>query len=96
VTPFQIKIEFWFYAVSMDAGEDFFVEYYNGSAWQTIANYVSDAHFTNGGFDQVGGTDLVINKGPYNFPTNARFRFRCDASDDDDNIYIDEVKISAR
>jgi hypothetical protein len=92
----QIKVEFWFYAVSMDPGEDFFVEYYNGSTWQTIASYVSGIHFNNGSFYQVKNTDLVLTKGPLTFPTNARFRFRCDASDDDDNVYIDEVKISAR
>jgi hypothetical protein len=92
----QIKVEFWFYAVSMDPGEDFFVEFYNGSAWQTIASYVSGTHFNNGSFYQICGADLIITNGVYTFPTNARFRFRCDASDDDDNVYIDEVKISAR
>lgn len=94
----QLKVEFWYYAVGMEAGESFVVEYSaNGGAnWQTVATYTSGTHFTNGAFYQVAGTDLVLNNGPYTFPTDAKFRFRCVASDSTDDIYIDEVKISAR
>jgi hypothetical protein len=92
----QLKVEFWYYAVSMEAGEGFYVEYWNGSSWQTIADYISGTHFNNGSFYQIGGADLVINNGTYTFPTDAKFRFRCHASDTGDDLYIDEVKISAR
>jgi hypothetical protein len=70
----QIKVEFWFYAVSMDPGEDFFVEFYSGSAWQTIATYVSGTHFSNGAFYQVGGADLVITRSH-----NSRTMRDCDS-----------------
>jgi hypothetical protein len=33
----SIVVDFYFYAVSMETGEDFWVQYYNGTAWQTVA-----------------------------------------------------------
>jgi hypothetical protein len=92
----QLKVEFWYYPVGMESGESFLVEYYNGTSWQTVATYVMGTHFTNGSFYQVAGADLVLNQGPYTFPTNAKFKFRCNASASDDDVYIDEVKISVR
>ena len=34
-----------------------------------------------------------ISSTDYSFPTNAQFRFRCDASANNDQIYIDQVTI---
>jgi hypothetical protein len=91
----QIKVEFSFYANSMEPGENFFVEFWNGSTWQIIANYISDTNFRNNVFHSIRNS-LIIDSGTYNFSTAAKFRFRCDASDDNDDIYIDEIRISAK
>ncbi|MFN8255823.1 MAG: PKD domain-containing protein [Bacteroidales bacterium] len=87
----QISIDFYFYANSMENGEDFFVGYYDGVAWRNIRSYVSGTNFVNGSFYHG---NVVINKTDYAFPANARFAFQCDASDNDDDIYIDAVVIS--
>ncbi|HUW18781.1 MAG TPA: Calx-beta domain-containing protein [Sedimentisphaerales bacterium] len=89
----QIKVDFWFYAYSMDSGEDFWVQYYDGGAWRTVADFDSGDEFVNGQFYHI--TDVIINEGPYNFPTNMKIRFMCDASSNTDDIYIDEVVVSA-
>ncbi len=86
----QITIDFYFYAVSMEPGEDFFVGYFDGTVWRNVATYVSGTNFINGSF--YHGT-AVINKTSNTFPINARFAFQCDASDNDDDIYIDAVVI---
>ncbi|MBK8492003.1 MAG: fibronectin type III domain-containing protein [Saprospirales bacterium] len=88
----QVTIEFHTYAFSMENGEDFFVEFYNGSSYQVIGQYVSGTHFTNGSF--FSPPPIVLNAGTYNFNANNRFRFRCDASANDDLIYFDQVIIS--
>ncbi len=89
----ELQIEFWFYAVSMESGEDFWVQYYNGSSWQTVATYARGTGFSNGVF-----TNKVITlvKGTYTFPTAAKLRFMCDASGNDDDIYIDEITFRGR
>jgi chitodextrinase len=87
----QVTIEFHTYANSMETGEDYFVEFYNGSSYQVIGQYVSGTHFSNGTFF----TDtIVLDAGSYNFNANNRFRFRCDASANNDQIYFDQVIIS--
>jgi PKD repeat protein len=82
------EITFYFRAQSMEVGEDFWVLYYNGSAWQTVATYVAGTNFVNGTFYAA---TVTLTKPSYTFPTNARLRFQCDASDNNDDVYIDAI-----
>ena len=43
----SVTIDFLFYANSMENGENFYVEYFNGSGYTTIANYVRGTDFNN-------------------------------------------------
>ena len=83
-----LDVSFWFKAVSMETGEDFFVEYFNGTSWLIVADYNSGTEFTNGSFFNK---TVTISRSAFTFPTNAQIRFRCDASNDNDDVYVDEV-----
>jgi len=82
------EITFWFRAQSMENGEDFWVRYFNGTAWQTVATFVAGTNFVNGTFNQV---TITLRRSTYTFPTGARLRFQCDASGNNDDVYIDEI-----
>jgi PKD repeat protein len=82
------EIEFYFRAQSMENGDNFYVEYYNGSAYQIVANYVAGTSFSNGGFYVA---TITLPKSSYVFPTSARIRFRCDAGDNNDDVYVDAI-----
>ena len=84
-----LEVEFYFYAVSMETGEDFWVQYYDGSIWRTVARYIRGTNFSNNIFYN---TVVTISRSTYNFPTNAKLRFRCDASDNYDDVYIDAIE----
>ena len=84
----DLEVEFWFRAVSMESGEDFWVQYFDGSTWRTVATYVSGTGFSNNVFYSK---IVKIPKGTYAYPTNAKLRFMCDASNDADDVYIDEI-----
>jgi PKD repeat protein len=89
----QIDIEFDFYAYSMDnSSEDFWVQYYDGSTWNTVETYARSIDFDNNVFYS---TKVNIFESDYNFPTNMKLRFMCDASGNADDIYIDQLRISA-
>lgn len=88
----EVTFEFHTYAKSMENGEDFLVEFYNGSAYQVIGQYARGVDFSNGTF--FSPAPIVLSAPTYNFNANNRFRIRCDASDDDDQIYFDQVIIS--
>jgi len=84
-----LEVDFWFKMVGMEANEDFWVQYYNGTAWQTVATFAAGATYQNNVFyHQV----VSIPRSTYTFPTNARLRFMCDASTNDDDVYIDEIE----
>ena len=83
-----LEVEFYFIAISMEVNEDFWVQYYNGSSWQTVASFARGVDFNNGTFYVA---TVTIPSSSYNFPTNARLRFMCDASGNADDVYIDDI-----
>ena len=88
----SIKVDFWFYANSMESGDDFWVQFYDGSSWNTVADYDSEDEFVNGQFYH----EIVwINETDYTFPSDMKIKFQCDASLNNDDIYIDEVYVNA-
>lgn len=88
----SIDIQFYFYPNSMENGEDFWLRYYDGSSWTTVAAWVSGNSFTNNSF---WTTTVTLNSASYNFPPNAQIRLQCDASANADRVYIDEVTVTA-
>ncbi len=87
----ELEVDFWFYAYSMDnTREDFWLQYFDGSAWRTIETWARTTDFNNKTFYH----ETVTIPNTYNFPNNAKLRFMCDASGNRDNVYIDEVKWS--
>ncbi|MDH7445521.1 GEVED domain-containing protein [Aquimarina sp. 2201CG14-23] len=87
----QVSIEFHTFANAMENGEDYFVEFFNGSTYQVIGQYVTGTDFNNGSFF----TDtIVLDAGTYNFNANNRFRIRCDASVNNDQVYFDQIIIT--
>ncbi|KYK29860.1 hypothetical protein AYK20_04845 [Thermoplasmatales archaeon SG8-52-1] len=88
----SITVDFWFRAQSMESNEDFWVRYFDGSDWITVADYDSGDEFENGQFYHK---IIWINETDYTFPSDMKIRFQCDASSDEDDIYIDQVYINA-
>ncbi len=84
-----LQIQFYFKAVSMEVGEDFWVRYNNGSGYVTIATFVRGTNFNNGTF--YTATVVVPNFTP---TAGGTLRIQCDASDNTDQIYIDQVTIT--
>lgn len=89
----QLEVDFWFYAVSMETNEDFFVELWDGSSWNVVASYASGSDFQNNSFYNPV---VTVNLGSYGNPSAAKLRFRADASGNNDRVFIDEVKVSAQ
>ena len=85
-----VEIEFYFYSYSMENGEDFWVQFNNGTGWSNVATYTSGTEFSNNGF-YVATVTLDASD---NLTSNSQFRFQCDASSNSDYIYIDEVTIT--
>jgi len=86
----ELEVAFWYMAVSMDnSNEDFWLQYYDGSSWVTVETWARSTDFDNNVFyNEV----VTLSSSQYNFPTNARLRFVCDASGNSDDVYIDEIE----
>jgi Metallo-peptidase family M12/Secretion system C-terminal sorting domain len=83
----SVTVEFKFNAISYESGEDFWLRYYDGNTWTTVAAYVFNTNFAN---NQINTKKVKIN-GPLS--ANAKFRFQSDAGDATDLMYVDAVII---
>jgi chitodextrinase len=87
----QVTFEFNYYPNSMENGEDFFVEFFNGSSYQVIGQYVSGTDFSNGSFFV---DTITLDAANFNFNANNRFRIRLDASANNDQVFFDQIIVS--
>ncbi|MEM6630148.1 MAG: discoidin domain-containing protein [Bacteroidota bacterium] len=85
----EITVDFSFYAVGMESGEDFFLEYSsnNGGSYTTIGEWDSGDEFEN----EVRYNESITIQGP--FTSSSRIRFRCDASGNADEVFLDDIVI---
>lgn len=87
----QVEFKLFFYPNGMETGEDFWIRYYNGSTWSTVATYASGSSFTNGSFYSA---TITLDSSAVNFAANSQFRVQCDASANSDQIYVDQVTVT--
>ncbi|MCC1485511.1 fibronectin type III domain-containing protein, partial [Winogradskyella immobilis] len=87
----SLEIDFNYFPISMENGEDFWVQFFNGSTYVTVATFRSGTDFSNGSFFNA---NVVVDASSINFASNSRFRIRCDASNNNDQVFIDEVIIT--
>ena len=87
----QIEISFTFKLLRMEAGEGFYVEYFDGLQWHLVSGYSSDDFADSTQYERA----ILIDRVDYDFPTDAKFRFACDANQNRDNAYIDAVTVRA-
>jgi hypothetical protein len=92
VTGFSgLNIQFGFYANSMEAGEDFFVRFIDGTTITTVATFARGTDFDNNTFYTV---DFTVPNTDVNFTNNSSIRIQCDASGNQDQIYVDQVRLT--
>jgi len=88
----EVKVDFWFEAVGMDSGEDFWLQIStdDGGSYTTVQSWAEGTDFQNDTFYEESVTITG-----YSLTDQTRIRFRCDASNNGDDIYIDDVRVSA-
>ncbi|MCX6667763.1 MAG: type IV pilin [Euryarchaeota archaeon] len=91
----SLKIDFWWMWRGTgwtDSTDDWWLRYYNGTAWQTVL----DTNYPSGFSKDTWYHKIVyINETNYRFPTNMNLRFQCDARSDNCLVYIDQIYINA-
>ena len=88
----EVEVDFWYKARSMESGEDFWLQISTngGSSYTTVQTWARGTDFQNGTF-----YDESVTITGYSLTDQMRIRFRCDASGNGDDVYIDEIRVSA-
>jgi hypothetical protein len=90
----SLQIDFWWMwrGNGWATWEDWWLLYYNGYNWISLLDINYPGSYTKGVWYH---TVVYVNESDYFFPTDMRLRFQCDASYDDDLVYIDQIYINA-
>lgn len=91
----DLRIEYTYMPHSFETGENFLLQFSDngGASWSTIRDYVVGTDFSN---DVREYEDLTITDAAYNFTSDVKIRFECSASGAFDDVFIDDVRISAK
>ncbi|MCA0154509.1 choice-of-anchor D domain-containing protein, partial [Winogradskyella vincentii] len=100
----KVDFKFFFAPDSVEDTEEFMVEYSddNGATWTTVQIFEGGTVSTkNADFETTTSAIfyskiVTLKSTDYAFPSSAisRFRLRCNASADDDEVFIDEITIT--
>jgi hypothetical protein len=66
---------------------------FDGTAWMTVRTWSRGRHFQD---KQAQHETVLITNTAVAFSQDMRLRFRCDGSDDEDDVYIDTVRVTAQ
>ncbi len=88
----QVKVDFWYYPRGMENNEDFWLQISTngGGNYTTVQSWARGTDFSNNIFYEESVTITG-----YTLTDQARIRFRVDASRNNDDVYFDEIKVSA-
>lgn len=89
----ELKVGFWYMPVSMESGDTFRLDYFDGSQWRRVKRWAAITDFRS--FTFYSDTVTILKSG-YAFPASARIRFVCEGGDATDDVMIDEITVSAR
>jgi beta-glucanase (GH16 family) len=90
----RLRIAFTYVTLNFSGAENFQVEFSDdgGASWTVAKDFVHGTDFSNGVRENPV---LILGDLAHDFTTNVNIRLRCDASGNADDVFIDNVVISA-
>ncbi|MCA9175438.1 MAG: cadherin-like domain-containing protein [Planctomycetales bacterium] len=88
-----LRVEFWFKTVGFESGDSFELQYFDGSSWQTIEAWIAGADFVDSSFVFAS---VEISAANYAFSAQSGIRLMSTANSKNDDVYLDEILISAK
>lgn len=97
----QLKIEFTFVTEIFDYSETFAVCYSadGGTNWTDMAEYTNNVHFVKQVryfVDDAYGSALIIDNSGFTFSDNVLIKFQNRANQNADDLYLDNIRLSAK
>jgi hypothetical protein len=102
----ELEVDFFYLSKDFEMGENFFVEFDDGNGWEIAHDFRFGREFNENDVWVAGQVTFDFERGSWKvdevqFPSavsrsNFRFRFRCDAEQNRDRIFIDNVNFEGK
>ncbi len=89
----RMRIDYSYYALSLEKGESFVVEVLDGTSWVIVDRKVNGLLFSNNAHNTAS---TIVDLKTLSSRNALKIRFRADASADDDQIFLDNIKVQAK
>jgi hypothetical protein len=102
----ELDVDFYYLAKDMETGERFVLEFNDGNGWEVAREWAKDTDFFKNKIWNSGKVTFNFENGYWNvgeakfvnsaFKSSFQFRFRCDADENIDKIFIDNVSFQGK
>lgn len=89
----KITIDYYMTSSGVESADDYMVQYYDGSTWQTIETFVKGTDYPNTG--QFYHVTLEIPDTSYNLAADSRIMIISSGDGNTDKLYFDNILITA-
>jgi len=87
----RIEVEYWTRSRNGEDGDSYFVKYFDGSTYQTVATFVHGTDFTH---NDEQNRIVVIDSSSYTMSSEARIMFEASGTDNSDDFYFDQIRVT--
>jgi hypothetical protein len=103
----ELDVDFYFFGIGFETGESFALEFNDGNGWKVAREWVrGGTDFLDNRIWNSGKVTFNFENGSWNVDDvhfhgaanrgNFQFRFRCDADENNDRIFIDNVSFQGK
>ncbi|MFT5694823.1 MAG: poly-gamma-glutamate capsule biosynthesis protein CapA/YwtB (metallophosphatase superfamily) [Myxococcota bacterium] len=87
----RLEIDYWMKSRFGETGDEYYVKYFDGTTWHTVATFVLGVDFVH---DDIQNRVVVVDGSQYTMSSEAKILFEAAGGDNTDDLYFDQVRVS--
>jgi poly-gamma-glutamate capsule biosynthesis protein CapA/YwtB (metallophosphatase superfamily) len=87
----RLEIDYWVKSRYGENGDEYYVKYFDGTTWHTVATFVYGVDFVH---DDIQNRVVVVDGSQYTMSSEAKILFEAAGKDSSDDLYFDQIRVT--
>lgn len=87
----RLEIDYWVKSRYGENGDEYYVKYFDGTTWHTVATFVYGIDFVH---DDIQNRVVVLEGSQYALSNQAKILFEAAGKDNSDDLYFDQIRVT--